>query len=123
MSCWSENRTSGRRLPPSISWAGTASKAWWPRTPSPRSIDLLAGHVGERRGRQVLSTLLSRMRAALVTDAIIRSALGSRIADFEDAVCDATAAQAGAEAIVTRNLRDFARATTPAVLPEALREE
>lgn len=84
---------------------------------------LLARRVGARRSRQILATLLSKMRVASVTDSVVRTALASRITDFEDAVCDAAATEAGADAIVTRNLADFARATTLAMLPEALSED
>jgi predicted nucleic acid-binding protein len=81
---------------------------------------LLGKHVGPARSRELLSTLLSKMRVAAVTDSIIRRALTSEMDDFEDAVCDAAACEAGVSVIVTRNVRDFASATTLAVLPEAL---
>ena len=81
---------------------------------------LLGREVGHVRSRELLSTLLSKMRVAAVTDSIIRTALTSRVNDFEDAVCDAAACEAGVNVIVTRNVGDFADATTLAVLPEAL---
>ena len=46
---------------------------------------------------------------APVNRAVIEAALGSRIADFEDAVLEQAAAFAGANAVVTRNAKDFAR--------------
>ena len=81
---------------------------------------LLDKRVGRARSRRVLSTLLSKMRIAAVTESVIRRALASRVLDFEDAVCDAAAAEAGADVIVTRNLADFRHGTTLAVLPAAL---
>jgi hypothetical protein len=40
--------------------------------------------------------------------------------DFEDAVQAACAERIGADYIVTRNLKDFAKSPVQAILPEAL---
>ena len=65
-----------------------------------------------------LRRLLSLFEVAPVTRAVLDGALKSQATDFEDAVVAAAALQAGAQAIITRNLRDFAdspvRAHTPA---------
>ena len=41
------------------------------------------------------------------------------LGDFEDAVCAASAQEAGCEVIVTRNPQHFRKAEPPAILPEA----
>ena len=47
-------------------------------------------------------------------------AIVSEISDYEDAVMAETAQRIGADCIVTRNIRDYARSPVPAVLPEDL---
>ena len=79
---------------------------------------VLRRQVGSRRAHTLTAELLTRLRVAPVTDAGIRSALGTGFGDFEDAVCHAAAAEIGAEAIVTRNVADFRGGSIPALLPE-----
>ncbi|MBD2776711.1 PIN domain-containing protein [Iningainema tapete] len=79
---------------------------------------LLRRHLGSEKSREALNTLMSKMRVAAVTDAVIRSALTSSFADFEDAVTHAAAISEGIEAIATRNIKDFRMGTIPAMLPE-----
>jgi hypothetical protein len=57
---------------------------------------------------------------APVTGTGVRLALALDLADFGDAVCVASAQEAGCTVIVTRNPRHFRKAGLPAVLPEAL---
>ncbi|OGW59682.1 MAG: nucleic-acid-binding protein, contains PIN domain protein [Nitrospirae bacterium RBG_16_64_22] len=82
---------------------------------------LLERRLGSARSRKALADLLSKMRVAPVTDAVIRQALNSRINDFEDAVCHAAAVEADVSMIVTRNAADFSKGAVPAVLPEVFR--
>ena len=79
---------------------------------------LLQRQLGLAKNKTVLSNLLSKMRVAPVTDAVIRQALAGAFNDFEDAVTHAAAQEAGVSVIVTRNIRDFAKSIIPAVLPE-----
>ena len=58
------------------------------------------------------------LQVAGVTDGVIRAALQSPIADFEDAVVSEAASLAEVDVIVTRNISDFAASIVPAVLPE-----
>ena len=74
---------------------------------------------GAAEARNALLHLLSRVRVASVTDASVRMALTLQLADFEDAVCAASAQAAGCAVIVTRNPRHFRKAEPPAILPEA----
>ena len=73
--------------------------------------------------KKELSHLLQKTRVAPVTDMAIRQAMTSPIRDFEDAVTHAAALEAGVSVIVTRNARDFAKGTIPAVLPEVFQAE
>jgi predicted nucleic acid-binding protein len=75
---------------------------------------------GAAAARKSLGHLLARLRVALVTDASVRQALAMELGDFEDAVCAASAQEAGCTAIVTRNPQHFRKTEPPAMLPEAL---
>ena len=79
---------------------------------------ILRRQIGSEAARELLSRLLQRIQVASVTDEVIRQALQSSIADFEDAVTSAAASVAGLEMIVTRNTSDFVTSSVPAVMPE-----
>lgn len=79
---------------------------------------ILRRQVGSDTARELVSRLLQHLQVASVTDEVIRAALQSSIADFEDAVTSEAANAAGVEVIVTRNTPDFATSAIPAVLPE-----
>ena len=83
------------------------------------TLAYLAGKtVGKQQASKQIRQLLSLFEIAPVTRAVLDGALASKTSDFEDAVLAEAAHQAGAQAIITRNLRDFAhspvRAHTPA---------
>ena len=83
------------------------------------TLAYLAGKVvGKQQATKQIRQLLSLFEVAPVTRAVLDAALASKAPDFEDAVLAEAALQAGAHAIITRNLRDFAhspvRAHTPA---------
>ena len=79
---------------------------------------LLRRQVGSNAARDLLRRLLEHLQVANVTDEVIRQALSSPIADFEDAVTSAAAISTGLEAIVTRNTSDFRAEIIPAMRPE-----
>lgn len=81
---------------------------------------LLTKHLDAKKSKAILTTFLTRFTVAAVTDTAIRLALGSPIKDFEDAVTHAAAEESDLSIIVTRNIRDFAKGTIPAMLPEML---
>lgn len=81
---------------------------------------ILRRQIGGEATRELLSRLLQRIQVASVTDEVIRQALQSPIADFEDAVTIAAANAAGIEIIVTRNISDYEASSVPAMLPEEL---
>ena len=68
--------------------------------------------------RTTLIRLLSRVSVAPLDQAVIQEALVSNLRDFEDAVTYAAAVAISAEFIVTRNGKDFANGTIPALDPE-----
>jgi hypothetical protein len=79
-------------------------------------------YIAERQiGRQAtfgrISDLLSLFGVAPVNQAVLVSALGLGMADFEDAVLHEAAMQAGADCIVTRNINDFGLAMIPVYTP------
>ena len=73
---------------------------------------------GGRASRHAISQLLLLFEVATVSRATIDAALASPVEDFEDAVIAHASAQAGATAIVTRNLRDFTKSPVRAYTPE-----
>ena len=79
---------------------------------------ILRRQVGNEVARELLAKLLQHLQVAGVTDEVIRQALNSPIADFEDAVTSTAALTAGLEIIVTRNTPDFVASLVPAMLPD-----
>lgn len=69
--------------------------------------------------RKAIALLLSKVRVAPITDSSVRLALTLEFADLEDAVCAASAQEAGCAAIVTRNPKHFKKSDVAAMLPEA----
>ena len=74
---------------------------------------------GAAEARKALVHLLSRVRIAPITDASVRMALTMEFGDLEDAVCAASAQEAGCAVIVTRNPQHFRKGELPGMLPEA----
>ena len=72
---------------------------------------LLRDSLSAANARETLRTLLNLFEVAVVNRAVIESALRSQIADFEDAVIEESGRVAGAECIVSRNTKDFRRAS------------
>ena len=62
---------------------------------------------GDAAARQHLAQLLQLVEVAPVTRPVVELALTSSMADFEDAVLAYAALQSGAQAVITRNGRDF----------------
>ncbi len=64
-----------------------------------------------------LTQLLQMFDVAAVNRPVIEGAMRSRIMDFEDAVLEQAALLVGAEVIITRNTKDFARGTLKTLDP------
>jgi predicted nucleic acid-binding protein len=76
--------------------------------------------VGRQRARRHIEELLAIFGIAPVDDTVLQQALRLEFDDFEDAVLHEAARGAQAVAIVTRNGRDFRRATLPVFTPSLL---
>ncbi len=77
--------------------------------------NILRRQSGSEAARELLSRLLQLIQVASVTDKVIRDALQSSIADFEDAVTSIAANITDLEVIVTRNIADFVTSSVPAM--------
>lgn len=79
---------------------------------------LAARSIGRTASVQAIRDLLTLFEVAPVHRSVIERALVSPITDFEDAVLAESAALAGAQAIVTRNARDFRPGALPVYTPD-----
>lgn len=78
---------------------------------------LLAQSLPAARARQALRQLLNLFEIAPVNRPVLEQALQSRVSDFEDAVLEQSARLVGAEAIATRNMRDFEKSAVTVFNP------
>ena len=77
--------------------------------------------VGSKQAMETTEALLSVFEIAAIDEAVLRSAAGLGLKDYEDAVLAAAARRAKCDAIVTRNPRDFKGAPVKTLTPpEAL---
>jgi len=74
---------------------------------------LTAKAVGPAQAQQEIKKLLQLFEIAPVNRTVLESAVGAGFADFEDAVIYQSACYIGAEAIITRNLKDFSKSKIP----------
>ena len=81
-----------------------------------------ATDLGRRRAHDEVRTLLAvfDVAPAVGRDVLQRALADDGFSDFEDAVAHEAAHAAGVSAIVTRNGRDFAKATLPVFEPHEL---
>ena len=80
-----------------------------------------AKDLGRKVAREKLRTLLGIFEVASVDRDVLQRALDDEgFSDFEDAVVHESAQAAGGNAIVTRNGKDFAKATIPVFEPHEL---
>jgi predicted nucleic acid-binding protein len=76
--------------------------------------------VGGKQAKKLLRQLLDLFAVAPVDRDVVEAALRLDFVDTEDAVVHEAARAWGAAGIVTRNGRDFARASLPVLEPEEL---
>ncbi|WOG27753.1 PIN domain-containing protein [Endozoicomonas sp. 8E] len=76
--------------------------------------------IGKKRGHEAINKLLQIYQIAPVNQKILMFALASSFSDYEDSVLHASAIQAGAEAIITRNAKDFSHSDIPVFTPDEL---
>ena len=82
--------------------------------------DLLTQSLPRAESRETLRRLLRLFEIAPVTRAVIEEALQSRMTDFEDAVVEQAGRLAGADAVITRDTRDFRQSAIKALAPDEL---
>ncbi len=76
---------------------------------------------GAAGARQLVVDILRILKVCLLDQAVIQAAHALPMDDFEDAVQAASAAAAGLDALVTRNMKHYSAAPLPALTPaEAL---
>jgi len=81
---------------------------------------LLRQALPSHAARKALQKLLELFEIAPVNRVVLEEALKSNLSDFEDAVLDQAGRLAGAEAVVTRNQRDFRQAALKVLGPDEL---
>ena len=78
---------------------------------------LASREIGSKEAMRHIQKLMNLCEVAPVTRSVLDAALTSNSPDFEDAVLAVAAHQAGAQAIIARNLKDFAHSTVRAYTP------
>ncbi len=81
---------------------------------------IAAKSTGRRRAQRILRELLDLFSLAPVDRQVLEAALRLDFTDYEDAVVHEAARACGAAGIVTRNGKDFVRATLPVFSPDEL---
>lgn len=81
---------------------------------------LAAKAVGAPRAQEEIKKLLTLFEVAPVNRHVLESALIADFSDFEDAVIHEAACHVGAEAIVTRNQKDFKKSGLPVYSSEEM---
>ena len=79
---------------------------------------LLEKALGARTARKRVENLLSLFNVAPVTRPVLKEALTQKFQDYEDSVLYQSGLQAGAQAVLTRNVKDFRASTLPVHTPE-----
>jgi predicted nucleic acid-binding protein len=74
---------------------------------------LTAKTVGAAKAREEIKKLLNLFEVAPVNRHVLEAALVAEFNDFEDAVIHEAACHVGAEALVTRNQKDFKKSRIP----------
>jgi predicted nucleic acid-binding protein len=67
--------------------------------------------------RESVKDLLQTVKVCPLNDAVLNAAFALPFSDYEDAVQHCCATEAGLEAIVTRNVRDYKNSTLPVFTP------
>lgn len=81
---------------------------------------LAAKTIGAPRAQEEIKKLLSLFEVAPVNRTVLESALVADFDDFEDAVIHEAACHVGADAIVTRNQKDFKKSKIPVYTSEEM---
>lgn len=79
---------------------------------------LLSQSLSDNETRRALRGLLELFEIAPVNRPVVEQALQSQVVDFEDAILEQAGRLVGAEAIITRNTKDFRRSAIKALDPK-----
>jgi len=74
--------------------------------------------LGETVARKAIQMLINKIKVVTEDVSIIQQAIPSDFSDFEDAVQHYAAINAGCDAIITRNIKDYKHATIPVLTAE-----
>lgn len=74
---------------------------------------LLSKHLDKGKAIDSINSIMALFEIASVNRLVIENALKSKFSDFEDSVLHESARHAGAEYIITRNIKDFKKSTIP----------
>ena len=78
---------------------------------------LLSKSLDEEKAMTGIHSIMALFEVASVNRLVIENALRSKFTDFEDSVLHEAARHAGAEYIITRNIKDFKNTKIPAFAP------
>ena len=87
----------------------------------PTLFYILCRNTDATAASEAVRAVIEKCQIAGVTHAVLRAALASGFADFEDAVQHASAVAANADVIVTRDAPGFTGATLPVLAPADFR--
>ena len=78
---------------------------------------LLSKYLYKEKSIESINSIMALFEIASVNRLVIENALVSKFPDFEDSVLHESARHAGAEYIITRNIKDFQKSKIPAFTP------
>ena len=78
---------------------------------------LLSKHLDKAKSKNSINSIMALFEVASVNRIVIENALNSKFIDFEDSVLHESARHAGAEYIITRNIKDFKNSKIPVYTP------
>ena len=78
---------------------------------------LLSKYLDKEKAINSINSIMALFEVASVNRLVIENALKSKFTDFEDSVLHESARHAGAEYIITRNIKDLKNTKIPAFTP------
>ncbi len=78
---------------------------------------LLSKYLDKEKAIDSINSIMALFEVASVNRLVIENALKSKFTDFEDSVLHESARHAGAEYVITRNIKDFKKSKIPAFTP------
>jgi predicted nucleic acid-binding protein len=78
---------------------------------------LMSKYLDKEKAINSINSIMALFEVASVNRLVIENALKSKFTDFEDSVLHESARHAGAEHIITKNIKDFKNTKIPAFTP------